>query len=1013
MKKIAPQVFRLTLAILLLSCFDQITHAAQPSIPTHVMSLSFDLNQNKLSATSKITLPADKSILLHCGQLEVTGALIEQHNTTPLLLRQGPDNTFIISAAARQQTVYISWVLHESSTNGRNLIDSSGIALTEFWHPIADSDMLFEVNARVPNGFEAISEAEQITVERSLQGNTVHTTFSHPLRSINFVAGPYLIRSRKLPSLTLYTYFFKEDQELASGYLDKAEEYVQRYQKLIGPFPYSRYSIVENRLPTGYGMPTFTLLGQAVVRLPFIKDTSLGHEILHSWFGNGVQVKPGGGNWSEGLTSYLADQLYAQENNGGPLYRKNQLQRYAAYVHPDNTLSLNNFTSASDSQPMAKKVRAVGYDKSSMVFHMLRKTIGDPAFYSGLRAFYGKWKFRRAGWQELQSAFAEQAAGNLDRFFEQWLGRVDTPGITMENIKIDQQKGRSKITFDLVQETERPYVLAVPLQIITISGNETLLVETDSLRQKFSLFVDTLPTSITIDPGYDLFRTLTSAETPATWSRFQGADQKTVILPPEEQLATYQPLITYLEDSGCLITKSTEITMRDLSSGSWLFLGESALLDSLFARFMVRQNGFTLDVRKNPFNLKQVMVIVGTDNPVEHTIINKLRHYGRYSLLNFIDGRIHNKKITPSAMGINQPLIKEPSGMPISSMLSFQEIIADLAKSRVIYVGETHTDYGDHLLQLQIIQALQASGKKLAIGMEMFPRSAQQALDDFSLEEKSTEREFIKASKYFNVWGYDYRLYRDIIGFARQHNIPLVGLNLDKKIVSQVFRSGTTGSLTTEQLTQIPAEINLDVPGYRERLLPIHGQHGSPHGSNFNGFLQAQTLWDETMAESVVNYLQQKPDRQMVIIAGRGHVYKNSAIPLRVQRRMPHIRQSVVASQSTDAENPAEWTQVDYRMQTRSIELEPQGKIGVILTQGESERSGKFVRIAAISPHGKAGLAGLDKEDIILAINGEKISSIADLKYILLDRQAGDTVSVTHLRRGKEHVSEVELSSID
>ena len=133
-------------------------------------------------------------------------------------------------------------------------------------------------------------------------------------------------------------------------------EYVQRYEALIGPFPYKRYSIVENRLPTGYGMPSFTLLGQAVVRLPFIKDISLGHEVLHSWFGNAID-NDAGGNRCEGLTTLLADQTYAEEKGNGAASRKNQLLRYQAYVGQNNEVAVLDFQHGGDSQPMARKMR--------------------------------------------------------------------------------------------------------------------------------------------------------------------------------------------------------------------------------------------------------------------------------------------------------------------------------------------------------------------------------------------------------------------------------------------------------------------------------------------------------------------------------------------------------------------------------------------------------------------------------------------------------------------------------
>ena len=141
--------------------------------------------------------------------------------------------------------------------------------------------------------------------------------------------------------------------------------------KEIGPFPYNHYAVVSNRLPSGFGMPTFTLLGQMVLRLPFIKETSLGHEVINSWFGNSIEVADGSGNWCEGLTSYLADFSYAADKGEGASHRKAALVNYQSYVHQGSASPLFDFGSASHNQPMAKAKRAVGYNRSAMLFHQL------------------------------------------------------------------------------------------------------------------------------------------------------------------------------------------------------------------------------------------------------------------------------------------------------------------------------------------------------------------------------------------------------------------------------------------------------------------------------------------------------------------------------------------------------------------------------------------------------------------------------------------------------------------
>jgi predicted metalloprotease with PDZ domain len=172
-------------------------------------------------------------------------------------------------------------------------------------------------------------------------------------------------------------------------------------------------------------------------------------------------------------------------------------------------------------------------------------------------------------------------------------------------------------------------------------------------------------------------------------------------------------------------------------------------------------------------------------------------------------------------------------------------------------------------------------------------------------------------------------------------------------------------------------------------------------------------MWDETMAESIVMALRDNPDRKMVVLAGTGHVFKDSAIPPRVARRMK-VRQSVVAADNGMDRGLQQGKKLDYLMFVEPLELEPAGKIGVVLNEIKGEDNGPGrVEIIQVSPHGKAGAAGIREKDIILAIDGFEVTTVGDLKAGLLDKSPGDTVSIKVKRDGKILELEVELSNMD
>ena len=1000
---------------LFLNCCFLVSAPHAADLPSQAITLSFDLRNNLVFGKSTVSLPAGTQLRLTGNGLKNFKIYkISENGKKPVPFTS--PHTVSLPEKAHNQIFALSWqvITKTNKTGSANLVSTDGITLTGRWHPLPDRKILFSLKADLPRGFSGITEADNLRMQHIRGRHILTASAPQPLYSINFAAGPYIIRSTKIGSTSLYTYFFAEDAHLAASYLAKAKQYIRHFEQLIGPFPYARYSIVENRLPSGYGMPGYTLLGQSVIRLPFIKDTSLGHEILHSWFGNSLQTD-NSGNWSEGLTTYLADQSFAQKRNKGKEYRKNQLIRYQSRVHEDNLFTLTDFGQSGDSRPMAEKMRAIGYDKGSMFFHMLRREIGDKTFFRALRTLYQKNKNKSIGWPDLETTFSREAGKDLSRFFGQWLLRNDIPNIALHDAVLEHIEGREVVSFTVTQKNKTPYLLKLPVVITTLTGTSRQTIAIKSQNQKVSLSVDSLPTAITLDPDYDLMRTLTAEELPPVWIRFLTAEQKTVVLPDKDKLERYLPLMAELERQGCKLIAGKQLKNSDLNSGSFLFLGDTRHTRGLFGPVTHSAKGFTLDVRNNPLARGQVMVLVYSESTEEtSSVIHRINHYGTYSFLYFLKGQIQEKQITAAQDGIQSDLLPLPQGIPVREVQSFGDIIDSLGQSRVVYVGETHTDPGAHILQLQVIQALYTKNPELMIGMEMFPRSAQQALDEYISGKITDEREFLLQSKYFDVWGFDYRLYRGILDFARKHHIPVKGLNLDKDIVSTVFKKGSTDSLNDRQWQQVAAERDLTLPGYRERLEATHSMHArSPHGANFSGFLQAQAMWDETMAESIVLALQENPQKKMVVLAGTGHVYKDSAIPARVARRQQVSQSVLIANNGLDTGKKL-GEHADFLMFTENVPLSPAGKIGVVLQETEKkDDTPASVRIVQINPAGQADDAGLRTNDVISAVDDFPVATIGALKAGLMGKKPGDTVKLSIQRGTKSLTINVKLSNMD
>ncbi len=974
--------------------------ASASPLPLQQLEIAFDLTGHRLTGKSVITVPAQTAATITLNTLEIISL---QLNTTPI---QATKQLTILPTPEEQLvTIRFQKTVADSQMDGR--IDPSGIALTGPWYPQLDTDCLYALTAAIPKQFEAISEAEEITDTVTKDIRTVRFRFNHPLNNLNFVAGPYVVEHEPFgPGQILYSYFFAEDRELAAEYRKKTLGYLKRYQELIGPYPYKRFSIVENRLPTGYAMPTFTLLGQAVVRLPFITETSLGHETLHSWFGNAVGVDGSQGNWCEGLTTYLADQSFAADKGGDAGFRKQQLINYQSYVAPDNTLTLKDFIGAGSHLLSGNKAaRAVGYDKGSMLFHMLFREIGDAPFYAGLRDLYAHFRNHQASWQDLMTSFNTSSHQNLEPFFNQWLTRADLPRLELTMGSLKEKDGQIELGLTIKQRQEKPYRLRLPLDIVTAKGKERREVTLTETETKLTVSLADYPTLVIGDPDYDLMRTLAPEELPPTWSRFLGARERLAIVPEAEDLQIYAPLIELLASMDCPVKTASEATDKDLTGKSVVFIGTDSLLArSIFATSIQSASGFSLEARENPLAPGQVAVLIASSSAAETAAASpKLAHYGKYSALHFNLGRIDQKTIAESDQGIHLAIDTPPMGIALPQALSFAAIMEQIGDKQVVYVGESHTRNEDHLLQLRVIRAMFAQNPQLAIGMEMFSREAQPVLDRYVAGELS-EREFLKQSGYFSKWGYDYRLYREIINFARSHHLPIVALNQEKELVSKVFKEGAS-ALTAEELAKVPADRDLAIPGYRERITEVfalHGEHGGPE--QINGFFQAQAIWDETMAESVTTFLSAHPESRMVVLAGQGHANKNTAIPPRVTRRLPTIRQAVILNSENEA---LDQTEADYLIFSKPVELPPAAVLGVMLAN-----TAEGPRVEGLSERSKAGAAGILVKDIILALDDEPVAAIDDLKIILLGKEIGKQVTVRIKRKSGGWFKQESILSI-
>ncbi len=355
------------------------------------------------------------------------------------------------------------------------------------------------------------------------------------------------------------------------------------------------------------------------------------------------------------------------------------------------------------------------------------------------------------------------------------------------------------------------------------------------------------------------------------------------------------------------------------------------------------------------------------------------------------------------------PEVGEILHLPTGTLVTEAQMLQMATDTRIVYVGETHDNPASHRLQLALLKAMaERYPGKVALGMEMLTPAQQKVLDRWVAGELS-EKEFLKESDWYTVWRHDYELYRELFEFARDHAIPVIGLNAEKSLV-RALRAGAAEAPAEEEQTKVP-ELDLDDPYQKAMTRAFFGGH--PHGdSGFEGFHRTQTLWDETMASNVAGYLgsDEQADRRMVVIAGGNHVRYGFGIPRRVFRRLPAsytiIGDEHIVIPESKRDRLMHIDVPTFPMPPSEFvvftEYEDLGIERVTLGIAFEDIEG-VVTITRVLSDSNAERAGLTKGDILKSFDGEPVSDSFDVIYPVKQKRPGDQGRLV-IERDGEHL---------
>ena len=587
-----------------------------------------------------------------------------------------------------------------SETDG--IISDDGIYLagSTNWIPsFKKADLFtFDLTVEVDEPWNVVSQGTRSKNEAAGGRRIVQYRSPDPMDDVFLIAGKWTEYSVQSGDVLVQAFLRTPDEALANRYLGVTSHYLKLYNDLIGDYPFTKFALVENFWETGYGMPSFTLLGEKVIRFPWILHSSYPHELLHNYWGNSVFVDYEKGNWCEGITAYMADHLIKEQQGLAGDYRRNTLQKFTDYVNEENDFPPAEFISRNNPAE-----EAIGYGKVLMFNNMLREEFGDDVFIRAYADFYENNKFRFASFDDIRTSFEKITQKDLKPIFDQWISRKGAPSLELSGVKVSQSDSQYELTFNLNQvQSGELFLMNIPVAIYLENSEEVYLVKArmDKRETTYTYQLDSRPLKISIDPQFHLMRLLDRSEVPSSLSQLFGAKTSVIIVPGEsELLEDYLALAEFWKETQAAQGKElkimfdTDLEKLPSDSPAWVLGFENSLYDQVsiskqHSDFLNSedQEKITALIKENTLvyampHANDPGLTVGFIGTNRHAALKavsrKLFHYGSYGYLGFEGEKATNvlKGVFPVLNSSLAHVIPYPDRPGITQKLSHRKAL--------------------------------------------------------------------------------------------------------------------------------------------------------------------------------------------------------------------------------------------------------------------------------------------------------------------------------------------------
>lgn len=323
---------------------------------------------------------------------------------------------------------------------------------------------------------------------------------------------------------------------------------------------------------------------------------------------------------------------------------------------------------------------------------------------------------------------------------------------------------------------------------------------------------------------------------------------------------------------------------------------------------------------------------------------------------------------------------------------SSNRVLARARNADFVLLGEAHDNPDHHLWQLQTLSMLLAAREQMTIGLEMFPRRVQPALDQWVAGDL-TEAQFLQEADWNRVWGFDPDLYMPIFRFARLNRIPLVALNVERSLVSETAAGGWA-AVAPERREGISTPAAASA-AYREILRSSFRQHGEVDESDFEYFVQAQLVWDRAFAQGLAQAAASRPEALVVGVIGSGHLRYGHGVPHQL-RSLGNGNIEVWLPKAADAKCQDLLKIADAVFGVSSSERRQPPRLGIYLQDTDGG-----IEIRDVVPGSVAEQAGLISGDRIMSAAGVEVRASEDIIAVVRRQSPGTWLPLTVARNGQ------------